>query len=378
MRRREHAAGGDGPLRLCFVGWADQVHLERWAGYFARRGHDVSVVSFTGKGDYPRGVVQRTIGLNGHGPRWKELKLGYLLWDLKPDLVHVHWGHYAPAVKRAWAGPTVVTTYGSDVYRLDEQPQAVQADVIDGLRRVDVITCDSRDTQQRIVALTERPADHVRVIQWGVDTDLFYRKPPDAALFHSIAGHDRPVVYSARNFTPLYNLDIVVEAFGRVLRDVPDALLVMKQNTGTPEYRAAIEAQIAAAGLQNAVRIVDSMPYERIPDLYRMASVMVSVPSSDGTPMSLLESMACEVPPVVSDLPSLREWISDGWNGYLVAPRDAGALAGRIRDVLADRDAAKTFGTRNREIVNQRASQHANMAQMERIYRQLVRCPLAA
>ena len=37
-------------MKLCFVGWGDNGHLERWAGYFAQRGHDVSVISVTGVG----------------------------------------------------------------------------------------------------------------------------------------------------------------------------------------------------------------------------------------------------------------------------------------------------------------------------------------
>jgi len=365
-------------MRLCYVGWADQVHLERWAGYFARAGHQVSVVSFTGKGDYPPGVIQRTIGLDRRGPRWKELKLNYLLWDLKPDLVHVHWAHYAPSVKRVWDGPTIVTSYGSDIHRLGEQPKRVQADIVDGLRQVDVITCDSRDTQARIRDLTGQTDDRVRVIQWGVDARLFSPGTPDPALFRSLVGRNRPVVYSARNFTPLYNLDVVLNAFKIVLEEFRDALLLMKYNSGTPEYRTMIEDRIAADGFADSVHIVETMPYERIPDLLRMANVMVSIPSSDSTPMSLLEAMASGVPPIVSDLPALREWITDGWNGYLVSPRDTQAVAARIIETLRNGDIAKGFAARNLEIVKQRASQDTNMLEVARIYRQLASRAVAA
>ena len=105
-------------MKICFVGWGDHVHLERWAGYFANQGLEVSVISMSGPGDYPKGVSQYLLGLAQRGPRWKVLKLRYLLWKIKPDVVHVHWAHFANLLAKAWSGPLVVTAWGSDILRL--------------------------------------------------------------------------------------------------------------------------------------------------------------------------------------------------------------------------------------------------------------------
>ena len=371
MQGLEEAVSEHTALHLCFVGWGDSVHVERWAGHFAERGHRVSIISFTGEGKYPAGVVQRKIGMGQRAMRWKVLKLRYLLWKLKPDLVHAHWAHYAYPLVRVWPGPSVVTVYGSDVYRLDEQDKTLQFEVLEGLQRVNFITCDSKDMQQTIVELTGRSQDDVGTIQWGVDADAFSPGRPNSDLFKSIVGHDRPVIFSARNFAPIYNLELILTAFKQVLREMPDALLVMKYHNGVREYRAKVEAAIAAGCMSDSVRIVDSVPYEQMPDLYRAANVTISIPSSDATPMSLLECMATGSAPVFSDLPSLREWITDGWNGYLVAPLDPALLANRIVHLLKNPEIAAEFAVRNREIVKQRASQSANMAAMERIYQRL-------
>jgi glycosyltransferase involved in cell wall biosynthesis len=359
-------------LHLCFVGWGDHVHVERWAGHFARSGHRVSVVSFTGTGRYPTGVIQRVIGMRHRAMRWQQLKLKYLLWKLKPDLVHAHWAHYAHPLMRAWGGPSVVTVYGSDIYRLHEQDETLQSETIDGLRRVDFITCDSKDMQQRIVALTGRSENDVETIQWGVDVDMFSPGKPMPEYLRSVVGHDRPVVFSARNFAPIYNQELVLTAFKQVLQEVPDALLIMKYHNGLPDYRRKIEADIAASDVGHAVRIVDSVPYEQMPDLYRAANVTISIPSSDATPMALLECMAAGSAPVFSDLPSLREWITDGRNGYLVEPSDHERLAERVVYLLKNPGVGREFAAENREIVRRRASQEVSMSTMEHIYRRLV------
>src|SRR5262249_17827058 len=187
----------------------------------------------------------------------------------------------------------------------------------------------------------------IYVGQWGVDTSAFFPTPPDPGLVSELNLTTRPVILSPRHIFPLYNQKTIVSAFALVVKEVPDAVLVLKHHDKDEDYFRSIERQVASLGLEKSVRFVGTMPHQRMAALYCMAAVTVSVPLSDGTPMSILEAMACGSVPVVSDLPSLREWIQDGWNGHLVSPHNADALAQRIVDLLKYPVVRNTYSRRN-------------------------------
>ena len=58
----------------------------------------------------------------------------------------------------------------------------------------------------------------------------------------------------------------------------------------------------------------------------------------EGTPRAVLEAMATGRPVVTTDVPGCRETVRDGWNGYLVPPRDPQAIADAILAVFDDQD----------------------------------------
>ena len=356
--------------RICFVGWADHVHLERWAGAFVALGFDVSVISVSGFGRYPAGVRQVRVGLKGRGERWLRLKLRYLLWRLAPDLVHVHWAHFAVPVQRVWHGPLVVTAWGSDIYRNEAFGPERWRDLGVALRAAALVTCDSADLAREIQSAFQIAASRVEVVQWGVDTELFTATGPDLRAALGLVG--REVVLSARNFTPVYNQETVVAAFDALRRRRPRAFLLMKRYGGDADYFARIEADIAARGLGEHVHILGSVPYDEMPALYRSADVMVSIPHSDAAPMSLLEAMASGVVSVVCDLPSLREWVRPGETGVLVDARDASAVAEALHAVLDDPQRCQPLRERARALVVERASQRRHMAAMAQRYRELL------
>lgn len=86
-------------------------------------------------------------------------------------------------------------------------------------------------------------------------------------------------------------------------------------------------------------------------------SHIVCLPSyREGLPKSLLEAMAAGRPIVTTDVPGCREAVADGENGFLVPPRNAEALAAKLKVLATDAGLRRRFGARGRQLAEENFS----------------------
>jgi glycosyltransferase involved in cell wall biosynthesis len=151
-----------------------------------------------------------------------------------------------------------------------------------------------------------------------------------------------------------------------------DCHLLMLTFHAEPEYQAAVESELRAAGVLERVHFVPSVAHADMPELYREADVIVTVPSSDTTPVTLLEAMASGNRIVATDLPSIREWVTPGRGVWLVPAQAPAELATALGEALAtSADDRAVFAVENRAVILARASQDGEMGRMEALYRSL-------
>jgi glycosyltransferase involved in cell wall biosynthesis len=110
-----------------------------------------------------------------------------------------------------------------------------------------------------------------------------------------------------------------------------------------------------------------------VPALLGMADVF-AFPTEyrEGIPRVLLEAGLAGLPIVTSRMPGCTDVVQDGWNGYLVAPRDPDALADRIIELLSDRRLASTMGGRTAALVRERFALPAVVDQYCDLYRSVL------
>jgi glycosyltransferase involved in cell wall biosynthesis len=132
-------------------------------------------------------------------------------------------------------------------------------------------------------------------------------------------------------------LDLLLKAFALVVRERPNAFLVIAGRDGnqTPELRSIANDPSLLPNVRFLGVRAD------VPDLLCAADIFILPSRWEGLGSVLLEAMALEAPIVASDLPTTREILTDGVSARLVDPSHAGPFARAMLDVLADPYEAK-------------------------------------
>lgn len=144
-------------------------------------------------------------------------------------------------------------------------------------------------------------------------------------------------------------VDALLESLARVR--VPFECVIL----GDGSHRPACEALAKRLGLSNRVSFTGFVSQAAIADYYREASlsVMSSLwPEPFGA--TGLEAMRCGLPVVAFDAGGIREWLIDGWNGFLIPWGDRARYAQAIEELLNDKALARKMGVHGRQWVGER------------------------
>ena len=346
---------------LCLLGDASSVHLQRWAHEMLARGFRVSVV--TARPQPLPGVEQRVLPPVARSRDWlgRVAAARQAVAALAPDLVHAHYvssyGYLAACIGRR---PLLMTAWGSDLLLTPRHSRLMRALTGWTLRRADLVTGDSLDLVAAIDAY--RPRRAALQLHWGADLARFAAAPwPARAPFE---------IVSLRHWEPNYRIAVILDAVARLQRESPAAPLRLHLLGGGPD-EAALRAQAQALGLGDVALFHGRLDDAGMTAVLARCKASVSVPASDATSVSVLESMAAGVPVVASDLPANRQWLGDE-PARLVPLDDAAALAGALRRLRDDDAWAQRIADTQLARMRRDGSRAVQMDRMAALYRELL------
>jgi glycosyltransferase involved in cell wall biosynthesis len=364
------------PLRILAVGDAHSIHTIRWARRLVERGHELHIVTDRlplPTDDLGSTVVHdvRRLDLLTRIRGVRRLRFGAAIRNLAErldvDLVHAH-GMLPYAWWAAQAGfhPLVVSPWGRDVL-LDAKSEPGRSRAQRGFAEADHLVVNS---QAILDASLPAGADPDRVLHaiWHTRLEGF---SPDRAERHALRAElgwpdDALVILSLRNFQARTNIDVLVRAYDRVRREVPEARLLLAARGG--ETKAEIEALVEERGLGELVRF-HRVEANDLPPLAASADLTVSIADTDSSPSSLLEAMASGQPLIGGWCASIDEWIGPGEGAEMISPKDEDALVEALLKLLRDPELRRRYGARNAEVAQTRVAESAPA--MESLYREL-------
>ncbi|MGB2896471.1 MAG: glycosyltransferase family 4 protein [Anaerolineales bacterium] len=399
-------------MRLAFIADGRSPTTRGWLSLFTERGHEVHLLStfrcepmpgaaslhfipvaFSGMGRQREGGELRAPGgtqasrLRSDIRHWlgpftlprAAKQVRKILDTLEIDLIH--------SLRIPFEGmlgafvqpkiPLVASVWGNDFTLHADSSPGMTFHTRHTLSRVHALHADcKRDI--RLAADWGFPPDRPTVVLpggGGVVRDLFKPAPPEMGSLRPEVRKwledipkGSPIVVNPRGFRAYVRNDTFFRSIPGVVERNPGTIFLCPAMAGNEEAKRWLDQ----LKIEQSVRLLPKLTREELAMVYRMSAVMVSPSEHDGTPNTFLEAIACGCFPAVGDLESLREWITDGENGFLVDPDDPEALAQATSHALIDDQLREKASKINQDLVDERADRDQVAIKAERFYEKIL------
>lgn len=354
-------------MKICFLGDAGSIHTRRWIEYFRDTGNEVHLISFrnadiSGIKFYYMGDSINIDSDGGNKAYLKKVpKIRRIIKEINPDLINAHYltsyGFIGSLIKGRT--PLVVSTWGTDILVTPKKNKAYKLLTEYVLKKCDLVTSDSDYMSEEIVNLK---ADKNKVLTVPMGVSL------SDVDFNNVSKSRENIFLSMRTLCENSNVECILDAFKLVLEKYSDSKLIIT-NSGSSEKD--ILNYINELGIESNVDFKGFINREELFDLLNKGLSFVSIPTSDSTSVTLLESMISGSFPIVSDLPANREWIEDEVNGLILNDFNSKKLSELMIRTIEDKSLVKKAQDTNREIIKERAIWEDNMQIVLDAYRNL-------
>lgn len=156
---------------------------------------------------------------------------------------------------------------------------------------------------------TGYPTTHAAFCNLGVDSRLF---KPTGKLNNKF----RFLCFAESNARS--GIDVVISAFSEAFAGSQDVELYLKDRGATDTFKRFVEKWANEYNVNIIHDTDNTQNFDELLKMYNDANVMVFCSRSTTWGMTLLESMACGVPVITTAYAGPREYVADGFNGWIV------------------------------------------------------------
>lgn len=214
----------------------------------------------------------------------------------------------------------------------------------------------------------------IRVIHNAVDLERFKPDMKTRAATRAALGLNKsqPVVGIVGQLTPRKGQLGLIEAFADVVREFPNAVLIV---AGEPlfnrdeDYAEQLHKTAASLGIGGCVKFLG--PRSDVPQLMQVMDVLVVNSHQEPFALTVLEGLASGVALLATAVGGTPEMIAHGKNGALVSPRENAALAESLITLLHEPDLRARLGRSGRESAEAHFSIDRFLREVDAFYSQL-------
>ncbi len=300
--------------KILFLAHSQSIHTKRWVQYFINQNWEVHIITFhpekiSGAAChyFPAGKIKVT----GNNLQYLLYipKIIRLIRKLKPDIVNSHFlSSFGLLAYLSGYGHHVINVHGTDVLinaRKSPFSKWLYKKVLDSAWHIFSV---SQTMTQVLTNEFDLSSTQITTIQYGVDlTQFSYTKNWDDRGYDFITN---------RAFIENSNYSFILKTVSNFKLFKPDFKLCI---VGSGPLKNEIKQWIKKYHLDENIEMKEPVSSNEMAKLLNNSRLFLSFTTSDGTPLSLFEAVACGCFPVISNNQSHREWVSRGMKAEIIS-----------------------------------------------------------
>lgn len=292
-------------------------------------------------------------------------------YNISPDLVHtgpIQTCGYLTA--RTGFHPFLLMSWGYDLLLTPESSIINKKITIFTLDKSDYLLCDSQAVFNKANEFSLFVPEKTLFLPWGVELEEFQPEKEDVMQLTGEAWCNNLVLISTRKWEAVYGIDVLLKAFYLSYSEDKNLRLIL---LSCGDLEPFVKSFIRDNDLTNVISTPGEIPRNQLSKYYRVSDVYLSCAYIDGTSVSLLEAMATGLPVIVTDMPSNREWVKHGYNGWLCTPGDETSFKNSIFEAISTENSYKNeMGRRSRDVVENYANWYKNSSKLLDFYKKII------
>ncbi|GAA4914635.1 glycosyltransferase family 4 protein [Actinomycetospora succinea] len=282
----------------------------------------------------------------------------------RPDLVHIHMssaGSFVRKAAMAWLayllGVPVVLHVHSGRFHLfhDRAPAPLRRFIAATLTRADVVIALGELMRTRLAAIA--PDAHLTSLPNPVRISPVTTRPAGAAPHVVFLGR----IWDKKGAFAL------IEAWAKESGGTGGHLTM----AGDGEHERA-RALARELGVADSVTVHEWLSTDQVAELLASADVLALPSENEGQPMVVLEAMSRGLAVLATEVGGIPELVTDGVEGLLVPPHDAGALADALGELLGNEPRRRALGEAGAARARAEFAADAVAARIESLYHEVL------
>lgn len=322
--------------------------------------------------------LQRTPNFKSDRQAYRRIKK--LIQDFKPDIVHTHAAKAGALGRRAAKSckvPVIVHTFHGHVFHsyFGKFKTAIFKAIERKLAKksTQIVAISQLQKEELVNDFKICKAKKITVVPLGFDLLKFQENRIEARkITRQQFGiqEDEVAIAIIGRLAPIKDHAFFLDVISSVAQQTTKKLKVFIVGDG--EERSALEKQLKTIPTNDHFSITLTSWIKDIAQFNPGMDVICLTSKNEGTPVSLIEAQACNVPVISTDVGGVRDIVLENETGFIVTKGDHLEYTQKLLELIEDDTKRKAMSEKGWEFVKEKFHYTTLVKNMEELYKRLL------